>query len=105
MSRAGRPLSEYRASEYLASEHGTRYWLLVHALQKYRLDWDDGERLLALSSAVRTGRLDPQPFTFHPRRGSADSAPVTLLVTPDDPFELLTEYDAAAPEEASHWFG
>lgn len=81
-----------------------RYWLLIHAAEKHCIEWDDGERLLVLSSAVCDGRQEPQSFSFVPR-GSADAKPVTVFVSPNDPIELLTEYEPNAVLPPSHWFG
>jgi hypothetical protein len=89
----------------VATPVGGRSWLLVHGPDQYCLEWDDGERLLALSSAIRASRLEPQDFTFVPRDSAKTPDRVTLFVTGDDPFELLTQYDSVAHEQASHWFG
>jgi hypothetical protein len=78
----------------------TRHWLLVHDGASHSLEWDDGERLLAVVSAARAGGPDPHSFTFTPR-GSDDDSSVTILVDSHRSWELLTQYDA----EESHWFG
>ncbi|MES2170042.1 MAG: hypothetical protein V4479_04885 [Actinomycetota bacterium] len=78
----------------------TRHWLLVHDGTTHQLEWDDGERLLALTADVRGGGLAPRPFSFTPR-GSVDGQTVTVFVDVTSSLELLTQYDAAE----SHWFG
>ena len=85
--------------------HMTRYWSLVHSGAVHAVSWDDGERLLALSTAVRLGKEPAQEFRFCPRGFGDRESRVTLFVGPDSLFELLTEYDIAPPARQSHWFG
>jgi hypothetical protein len=78
-----------------------RHWLLVQGDDRFALTWDDGERLLSLSSEIRRGTLGARSFVFRPH-GSRPSDPnVTIFVDADHSFELLTQYDS----ETSHWFG
>jgi hypothetical protein len=78
-----------------------RHWLLVHAGRSYSLSWDDGERLLALSSDVCAGKAEAQYFSFTPLRPALGQESVAVLVDPTQSFNLLTENDSAE----SHWFG
>ena len=69
------------------------------------MNWNDGERLLSLSSAVRAGLSTPQAFTFQPRGTHSLGESITLFLRPDDPIELITEYEHATKCAQSHWFG
>jgi hypothetical protein len=82
-----------------------RYWSLIHEGRVYSVNWDDGERLLALSSAVRCGEAIPQEFVFHARGSSPDSAAISVFVGSNETLELLTELEAGRPVRQSHWFG
>ena len=91
--------------EYRTAEDTSRYWLLVHATKIHQMNWDDGERLLGLSTAVLAGVSRPQAFAFQPRGTSSSGAIVTLFLRPDEPIELITEYEHAHGTTQSHWFG
>jgi hypothetical protein len=82
-----------------------RYWVLVHGGKIHPVDWDDGERLLSLSAAVRSGSALPQPFTFCPRGTSAANDGVTVYVRPDEPLQLITAYEQVRKPKQSTWFG
>jgi hypothetical protein len=82
-----------------------RYWVLVHAGKIHRLNWNDGERLLTLSTAVLAGLSEPQGFTFLPRGSASLGEGVTIFLRPDEPIELITEYEPAGIATQSHWFG
>ena len=83
----------------------SRYWLLVHAGKIHHVTWNDGERLLSLSTAVRAGLSEPQAFTFQPRGTRSVSESITLFLRPDEPIDLITEYEHAGKSTQSHWFG
>jgi hypothetical protein len=93
------------APEWRAAQDRSRYWLLVHAGETHSVSWDDGERLLSLAAAVRRGKSKPQPFSFVPRGSSSSGEAITVFVRPDEPIELLMEYDDAVAPKQSHWFG
>ena len=82
-----------------------RYWLLVNAGIIHHIGWDDGERLLRLCASVRSGLSLPQSFTFLPRGKSLARDRVTVQVRPDEPIELITEYEHAGQPRQSNWFG
>jgi hypothetical protein len=65
-----------------------RFWWLVHDGEVCPLEWEDGERLIALSVGVRDGTDESQEFTFRPRGADSD---VTVMVCADQPLELLTD--------------
>jgi hypothetical protein len=88
-----------------ADNDTSRYWLLVHAGKVHHVNWNDGERLLSLSTAVLAGVSEPQTFTFLPRGASTGSDSVTLFLRPDEPIDLITEYEHASGAMQSHWFG
>lgn len=83
----------------------SRYWSLIHRGQVYAVDWDDGERLLALSAAVRAGTQPAQ--NFHCRLHGVDPGreSIAVFVAPETQLELLTERDHSWRPQQSHWFG
>ena len=95
-----------RTATKAPSGHPTaRYWVLVHAGKIHRLNWNDGERLLSLSTAVLAGLSKPQAFTFLPRGTRSITESVTVFLRPDEPIELITEYEHTGKVTQSHWFG
>ncbi|HEY2643277.1 MAG TPA: hypothetical protein VGI56_05970, partial [Galbitalea sp.] len=77
-------MSQVFSTDRTYASESTRSWTLVHAGVLYPMSWEDGERLLALSSRVRMSAAEPQAFTFRPLDGTS-TGPVTIFVTPDDP--------------------
>ena len=95
-----------RTATQAATGHSTaRYWVLVHAGKIHHLNWNDGERLLTLSTEVLAGLSEPRGFTFLPRGSSSPEEGVTIFLRPDEPIELITEYEPAEQATQSHWFG
>jgi hypothetical protein len=54
------------------------------------MSWDDGERLMSLCHDVLNHIAQPQLFSFFPVGGAADAVQ-TILVTDNDPVELMTD--------------
>jgi hypothetical protein len=73
-----------------------RYWTLVHDGETCPMVWDDGERLLALTTDVRSGAAEPQDFTFTPRGCVDVRSDKTIAVRADQPLDLITEYSTTA---------
>lgn len=83
----------------------SRYWSLVHDGQIDLLDWDDGERLLALSSAVRSGVELAQSVHFRRHGAQPGDETIVIYVGPNSSLELLTEYGDQPTPRQSRWFG
>lgn len=90
-------------SAFVTGIDPTRYWSLVFDGRVVPLSWDDGERLMALSAAIRAGDEPAQEFRC--LRHEAQHKPLMIMVTPETLFELITEYDHTEPPAQSHWFG
>ena len=89
----------------IAGNDRARYWLLVHNGQVDSIEWDDGERLLALTTEVRLGSSKSQEFTFCPRGAEVEGHAVTVFVDRETPIELVSQYDNSELPSQSHWFG
>jgi hypothetical protein len=83
----------------------SRYWSLIHKGQVYAVDWDDGERLLALSAAVRAGTQPAQEFHCRLHGDAPVREAIAVFVAPETQLELLTESDHSRRPRQSHWFG
>ncbi len=95
------PMASRNESPAPATTFAGRHWLLIHDGATHPVEWEDGERLLELSSAIRRGDDDEQDYTFVPRGRESSNESVTIRIRADVPLELLVQYD----QHESHWFG